>query len=70
MDRGIPLNQLVDDPELGSCASLYFDPRKIPRVEKYDGYYIFESNGRHRILAAREQGYSIPVRVVGYRHRK
>lgn len=70
LDRGVPLDELIDDPKLGSCASLFFDPRKIPRVEKYDGYYIFESSGRHRILAARETGYSIPVRVVGYWHRK
>ena len=68
--RGIPLEDLKNDNILGSCARLYFDPSNIPRVEKCDGYYTFDGDGRHRILAARELGYDIPVRIIGERRKK
>lgn len=70
LDSGRPLNDIQADPVLGRCADIYFDPSNIPRVVKSNGYYEFDSNGRHRILAARELGYGIPVKVIGIRTRK
>ncbi len=70
LNNGSSLEDLKSDPVLGKCASIYFDPANIPRVEKWDGYYTFDGDGRHRILAARELGYDIPVRVVGIRRHK
>ena len=67
LDSGKSLSDIKEDPVIGTCASIYFDPANIPRVEKTGGYYTFDGDGRHRILAARELGYSIPVRVVGVR---
>lgn len=67
LNDGRSLEDLKSDPVLGRCASIYFDPENIPRVERWDGYYTFDGDGRHRILAARELGYDIPVRVVGVR---
>ena len=67
LNTGRSLEELKADPVLGNCASIYFDPANIPRVERWDGYYTFDGDGRHRILAARELGYDIPVRVVGVR---
>lgn len=65
---GATLSELEDDPLLSDCAGIYF--RNKPEVIKCDGYYEFVGNGRHRILAARALGYSIPVKVIGERRRK
>lgn len=70
LDHGRSLEELKEDPVLGTCASIYFDPKNMPRVEKNDGYYTFDGDGRHRIIIARELGHEIPVRVVGIRTRK
>lgn len=70
MDSGRPLDELKSDPVLGSCATQFFDPQKMPRVEKWNEYYCFDGDGRHRILTAREMGFSIPVRVVCVRRYK
>lgn len=67
LNNGVGLEELKSDPVLGQCARVYFDPETMPRVEKWDGYYSFDGDGRHRILAARELGYDMPVRVVGKR---
>lgn len=61
---GETIDHLVEDPKLGVCTAIYYVNK--PRVVEYDGYYEFDSNGRHRILAARELGYDIPVTVVGH----
>lgn len=70
LNNGRSLEDLKSDPVLGRCASIYFDSANIPRVERWDGYYTFDGDGRHRILAARELGYDIPVRVIGVRRHK
>lgn len=70
LNSGKTVDELKNDPLLGTCTSIYFDPQKIPRVEKNDGYYTFDGDGRHRIIAAREYGYNIPVRIVGKRIRQ
>lgn len=69
LDAGRSLNDLIEDPRLGRCASIYFDPSNMPEVIECDGYYEFQSNGRHRILAASEMGYDMPVKVIGTRKR-
>ena len=65
--QGYKIDDLRNDPKLGSCASIYFDPDSpsAPTLYKGDGFYEFSGNGRHRILAARYLGYSFPMRVVG-----
>lgn len=64
---GYRLKDLENDPILGSCVNIYFDPERAnaPTLLKGDGFYEFVGNGRHRILAARYLGYSFPIRVVG-----
>ena len=64
LEAGEPLADIQEDPNIGECASIYFANK--PKVYECDGYYEFDSNGRHRILAARELGYDIPVDVIGY----
>lgn len=66
-EAGVPLDEIRQNPELAECVRIYFDPSSIPCVVQSNGYYEFDSNGRHRILAAREAGYDIPVRVIGIR---
>ncbi len=68
--KGRSLVDLENDPVLGPCASVYFDPENMVKVIKCEGYYEFQGNGRHRILAARAAGYDIPVKIVGSRKRK
>ncbi|MBQ3497964.1 MAG: hypothetical protein IJA87_02420 [Clostridia bacterium] len=70
LTSGRSLIELENDERLGPCSSIYFDPSRIPQVIECDGYYEFQGNGRHRILAARELGYDIPVKVIGTRKRK
>lgn len=67
LDSGKTMDELLADPELSKCAGIYFANK--PEVIENDGYYEFDSNGRHRILAAREAGYDIPVEVIGRRNR-
>ena len=67
LDRGTPIEEIQNNPELEACANIYFVNK--PRVIEHDGYYEFDSNGRHRILAARDLGYDIPVEVIGKRNR-
>ena len=63
LDSGRTKEDLLQDPVLGTCTQIYFVDKT--RVVECDGYYEFDSNGRHRILAARELGYEIPVEVIG-----
>lgn len=46
-------------------AHAYFDPENMIKVEQQaDGSYSFADDGRHRIAAAQEMGYEIPVEVT------
>ena len=67
LNSGMTIEEIRNDPELEACANIYFVNK--PRVIEHDGYYEFDSNGRHRILAARDLGYNIPVEVIGKRNR-
>ena len=70
--KGRSLESIDQDPILGQCAALYFHPEyaNAPTLVKGDGYYEWNSNGRHRILAARALGYTFPMRIEGFiRHK-
>ena len=54
---------------LKACATYYFGSEMV-KVTRADGYYSFNGDGRHRVLAARELGYEIPVRVTGVFRKK
>jgi hypothetical protein len=59
---------LLDDDRLGRCAQAYFNPDSSKAIEVDEmpgGGYMFNGDGRHRIIAARTYGYDIPVKVVG-----
>ena len=70
LELGRSLPSLLEDKKLGKCASMYFDPVNMVQVIKHDGFYEFQSDGRHRILAARELGFDVPVIVIGTCHHK
>ena len=67
LEAGIPLSEIIEDDIFGVTASIYFDPNNIPTVIKCGDFYEFVGNGRHRILAARNMGYNIKVKVIGER---
>jgi hypothetical protein len=65
LNAGESLSSIRQDPKIGKCAELYFEPKNMPQVSQYKDTYISQGDNRHRILAAQEQGYDIPVNVVG-----
>lgn len=67
LDAGVSLEALMEDEVLGTCAGIYFNPESsnAPRIVKGEGFYRFDSNGRHRIIAARILGYNFPIKIVG-----
>lgn len=70
LESGEPLESLLQDEQLGKCAQAYFNPNSSKAIqvdEMAGGGYMFNGDGRHRIIAARANGYDIPVRVVGIR---
>ena len=63
--EGRTLAEMRQDPNLQNTVAAYYDPAKMVKVEaREDGGYNFLDDGRHRVLAAQEQGCSIPVQVV------
>lgn len=54
---------------LKACATYYFG-EKMVEVSRANGYYSFNGDGRHRVVAARKLGYDIPVRVTGAMRKK
>lgn len=68
LDSGMPIGELVKDEWLGRCAGIYFDldrPDALVLI-KGPGFYWFQSNGRHRTIAARLAGLgSIPAVIIG-----
>lgn len=68
LDAGTPLEDLMRDPWLGKCAGIYLATRRPDALLliKGPGFYWFQSNGRHRAIAARLAGLeSIPAAVIG-----
>ena len=64
MDSGASLEELKKDPRLGACATAYFDPAEMVKVEHDQNGFHFGDNGRHRIAAARELGINMPVLII------
>ena len=65
LNSGKSLDEIKQDPELKDTAHAYFDPENMIKVEQQaDGSYSFADDGRHRIAAAQEMGYEIPVEVA------
>ena len=65
LDSGKSLDEIKQDPDLKDTAHAYFDPENMVKVEQQaDGSYSFADDGRHRIAAAQELGYEIPVNVT------
>lgn len=65
LDSGKSLDEIKQDPDLKDTAHVYFDPENMIKVEQQaDGSYSFADDGRHRIAAAQELGYEIPVQVT------
>lgn len=67
LESGESLLDIMQDKQIGICAAIYFHPNSMPKVIKCGDYYEFQDNGRHRILAARNVGYDIPVKIIGER---
>lgn len=65
LDSGKSLEEIREDPKLSDTVTAYFDPKNMVKVEEQpDGSYAFQDDGRHRVAAAQELGYEIPVDVV------
>ncbi len=65
LDSGKSLDEIKQDPELRDTVRAYYDPDNMIKVEQQpDGSYSFNDDGRHRIAAAQEYGYQIPVEVT------
>lgn len=65
MDSGRSLEDIVTDERLGPCAAQYFKPDNMVKVYQYGDKYMFDSDGRHRVMAAQELGYEIPINLRG-----
>ena len=63
LGKGRTINELLQDEKLSSCTRIYFLDKV--KVVKNGDYYEFDGDGRHRVLAAREAGYDIPVEIIG-----
>ena len=65
LKQGESLESLMQDDRIGECARLYCGQQEVVAViDLGNGCYVFEGNGRHRILSAAKLGVDVPVRVV------
>ena len=70
LDGGLGIDDLPRGGLPRLCAELYFrKPASVPVVDM-GTFYLFQSNGRHRLIAAMGLGYDLPVSVVGSMARK
>lgn len=65
LNAGESIESIRQDPNLKNCADAYFNENNMPEAVKYGNTYIHNDDGRHRILAAQEYGYDMPIKVVG-----
>ena len=63
ISNGESLESLQNNPELKDCANAYYGPDKMVKVNATEDGYEFNSDGRHRVMAAQEAGCEIPVEV-------
>lgn len=62
LNSGKSIDEIKANPELHDCVAAYYDPDKMVRVrENENGIYEFEDEGRHRVAAAKELGYDMPI---------
>lgn len=62
VEAGESLEDIMKDEKLKECAYAYYE--RMVTVEKTEQGCEFQSDGRHRIEAAKELGYKIPVKIV------
>ncbi len=65
LERGIGMEEMAQNPDLEETIGSYFqDPIQVASL---GSFYVFQSDGRHRILAAQTLNTYIPVLVTtGY----
>ena len=62
LDAGEPLDSLRQDPVVGATANQYYSHDNMIHLNRGEnGGYRFIDDGRHRVLAAREQGLDFPA---------
>lgn len=64
LDNGATIEEIRENPDLKPTVDAYYDPDNMVVVEKTEDGFRFQDNGRHRVAAARELGYDVPVKVV------
>ena len=66
LSQGKDLNQIrADYPYLRNTVDAYYDPSNMIQVNRdANGNCSFVDDGKHRILAARELGYDVPVNIA------
>ena len=63
--EGKTYSEILANPELhDTLVAYYSDDKMIQVVQDQNGSYQFQDDGRHRVMAAQELGYSIPVNVI------
>lgn len=67
LKEGMKWEDIKKNPELSDCVEAYYNPEKMIKVELTERGYEFQDDGRHRVAAARELGYEIPVNVIDRR---
>lgn len=70
LDSGISLDTIKMDETLRACAEQYYSPERMIKVYQYGENFIFNGDGRHRILAAKELGNDIPINMQGIYRKK
>lgn len=66
IDAGESLAELKTDEKVGDTANLYFDEKNMIAVnDNGDGTYQLAGDGNHRLKAAQDLGYDVPVKVLG-----
>lgn len=62
IDAGFNIEDLEDNPELNETIGSYY--REPVQVASLGSFYVFQSDGRHRILAAQTLDTYIPVLIT------
>lgn len=63
--NGESLDSIRSIPHLSNTIDAYYTDDKMIRVAKDKDGYQFLNEGRHRMMAAKEMGYDVPVKIVG-----
>jgi hypothetical protein len=66
LEAGESLENLEIDEKVGETAKLYFDDKEMIQVnDNGDGTYQMVGDGNHRLKAAQDLDYEVPVKVLG-----